>query len=194
VSAGKRKKLPWYGGRGPAAAGLTRAPVTRSGIARFKFGTGPDRRGQPTLQILPMPDYEQELSKIYHRRFVRTAAYRNRVWEVLTRSFFQPMGPPGSYGARFGLRLWRVHQQHHGRVEVRDGSQPRRRIPAQAGRPFPAPGLLCSLAVTPPTRSTPFSRAIFSSIFPAKRISVSRCAMLSAVSNQAAVSWQSAPM
>lgn len=31
---------------------------------------------------------EQELSKIYHRRFVRTAAYRNRVWEVLTRVFF----------------------------------------------------------------------------------------------------------
>jgi SAM-dependent methyltransferase len=33
------------------------------------------------------PD-QQELSKIYHRRFVRTAAYRNRVWEVLTRDFF----------------------------------------------------------------------------------------------------------
>ena len=30
----------------------------------------------------------QELSKIYHRRFVRTAAYRNRVWQVLTHSFF----------------------------------------------------------------------------------------------------------
>ncbi len=35
-----------------------------------------------------MADYEQELSKIYHRRFVRTAAYRNRVWTVLTRHFF----------------------------------------------------------------------------------------------------------
>ena len=33
------------------------------------------------------PD-QQELSKIYHRRFVRTAAYRNRVWEVLTSKFF----------------------------------------------------------------------------------------------------------
>jgi len=31
----------------------------------------------------------QELSKIYHRRFVRTAAYRNRVWEVLTAKFFK---------------------------------------------------------------------------------------------------------
>jgi SAM-dependent methyltransferase len=31
---------------------------------------------------------QQDLSKIYHRRFVRTAAYRNRVWEVLTRDFF----------------------------------------------------------------------------------------------------------
>jgi len=33
------------------------------------------------------PD-QQELSKIYHRHFVRTAAYRNRVWEVLTDKFF----------------------------------------------------------------------------------------------------------
>lgn len=30
----------------------------------------------------------QELSKIYHRRFARTAAYRNKVWQVLTREFF----------------------------------------------------------------------------------------------------------
>jgi SAM-dependent methyltransferase len=30
----------------------------------------------------------QELSKIYHRRFVRTANYRNRVWQVLTAKFF----------------------------------------------------------------------------------------------------------
>jgi SAM-dependent methyltransferase len=30
----------------------------------------------------------QDLSKIYHRRFVRTAAYRNRVWQVLTKEFF----------------------------------------------------------------------------------------------------------
>jgi SAM-dependent methyltransferase len=72
----------------PDLPGPPDTPVTPSEIARFEIGTGPDRRGQPTLQILPMPDYEQELSKIYHRRFVRTAAYRNRVWEVLTRSFF----------------------------------------------------------------------------------------------------------
>ena len=35
-----------------------------------------------------MVSTQQELSKIYHRRFVRTAAYRNRVWQVLTRNFF----------------------------------------------------------------------------------------------------------
>ena len=37
----------------------------------------------------------QELSKIYHRRFVRTAAYRNRVWEVLTHKFFSRWVRPG---------------------------------------------------------------------------------------------------
>ncbi len=31
---------------------------------------------------------QAELSRIYHRRFARTAAYRNRVWQVLTRHFF----------------------------------------------------------------------------------------------------------
>jgi len=31
---------------------------------------------------------ETELSKIYHRRFARTAAYRDKVWAVLTRTFF----------------------------------------------------------------------------------------------------------
>jgi SAM-dependent methyltransferase len=36
-----------------------------------------------------MANTQQELSKIYHRRFARTAAYRNRVWQVLTREFFQ---------------------------------------------------------------------------------------------------------
>lgn len=36
-----------------------------------------------------MASTEQELSKIYHRRFVRTAAYRNKVWQVLTREFFR---------------------------------------------------------------------------------------------------------
>jgi Methylase involved in ubiquinone/menaquinone biosynthesis len=35
-----------------------------------------------------MADIQQELSKIYHRRFARTAAYRNKVWQVLTRDFF----------------------------------------------------------------------------------------------------------
>lgn len=35
-----------------------------------------------------MASTQQELSKIYHRRFVRTAAYRNKVWQVLTREFF----------------------------------------------------------------------------------------------------------
>lgn len=30
----------------------------------------------------------RELSRIYHRRFSRTAEYRNRVWQVLTREFF----------------------------------------------------------------------------------------------------------
>ena len=35
-----------------------------------------------------MANTQQELSKIYHRRFSRTAAYRNRVWQVLTREFF----------------------------------------------------------------------------------------------------------
>ncbi len=35
-----------------------------------------------------MASTQQELSKIYHRRFIRTAAYRNRVWQVLTRDFF----------------------------------------------------------------------------------------------------------
>lgn len=35
-----------------------------------------------------MTNPEHDLSKIYHRRFARTMAYRNRVWEVLTRVFF----------------------------------------------------------------------------------------------------------
>ena len=43
-----------------------------------------------------MASIQQELSKIYHRRFIRTAAYRNRVWEVLTRDFFSRWVPPGS--------------------------------------------------------------------------------------------------
>jgi SAM-dependent methyltransferase len=35
-----------------------------------------------------MSDSQQSVSKIYHRRFARTMAYRNRVWTVLTREFF----------------------------------------------------------------------------------------------------------
>ena len=35
-----------------------------------------------------MASTQQELSKIYHRRFIRTAAYRDKVWQVLTREFF----------------------------------------------------------------------------------------------------------
>lgn len=41
-----------------------------------------------------MPESAQELSRIYSRRFARTAAYRNRVWQVLTRHFFQRWIPP----------------------------------------------------------------------------------------------------
>ena len=36
-----------------------------------------------------MPTNPRELSKIYHRRFARSAAYRNRVWQVLTSEFFR---------------------------------------------------------------------------------------------------------
>ncbi len=43
-----------------------------------------------------MASTPQELSKIYHRRFVRTAAYRNRVWQVLTRDFFSRWVAPGA--------------------------------------------------------------------------------------------------
>jgi len=42
-----------------------------------------------------MPHAPQELSLIYHRRFARTAQYRNQVWQVLTREFFQKWIPPG---------------------------------------------------------------------------------------------------
>jgi SAM-dependent methyltransferase len=36
-----------------------------------------------------MPTNPRELSKIYHRRFARSAAYRNQVWQVLTSRFFR---------------------------------------------------------------------------------------------------------
>lgn len=35
----------------------------------------------------------KELSLIYHRRFARTAQYRNKVWRVLVRDFFQKWIP-----------------------------------------------------------------------------------------------------
>jgi SAM-dependent methyltransferase len=35
-----------------------------------------------------MSESEIELSQIYARRFAATASYRNRVWQILTRSFF----------------------------------------------------------------------------------------------------------
>lgn len=41
-----------------------------------------------------MASTQQELSKIYHRRFVRTAVYRNKVWQVLTRKFFSQWVAP----------------------------------------------------------------------------------------------------
>jgi SAM-dependent methyltransferase len=43
-----------------------------------------------------MASTPQELSKIYHRRFIRTAAYRNRVWQVLTGEFFSRWVAPGA--------------------------------------------------------------------------------------------------
>ena len=43
-----------------------------------------------------MASTQQELSKIYHRRFVRTADYRNKVWQVLTREFFSRWVKPDS--------------------------------------------------------------------------------------------------
>ena len=41
-----------------------------------------------------MASTQQELSRIYHRRFIRTAAYRNKVWQVLTREFFNQWVAP----------------------------------------------------------------------------------------------------
>lgn len=40
-----------------------------------------------------MSNSPQELSLIYHRRFARTQHYRNRVWQVLAREFFQRWVP-----------------------------------------------------------------------------------------------------
>jgi SAM-dependent methyltransferase len=36
-----------------------------------------------------MTEHVQDLTAIYHRRFGQTAAYRNRVWQELTASFFR---------------------------------------------------------------------------------------------------------
>jgi SAM-dependent methyltransferase len=43
-----------------------------------------------------MAENAQELSRIYQRRFGQTSAYRNRVWQVLTREFFQRWISPGA--------------------------------------------------------------------------------------------------
>lgn len=43
-----------------------------------------------------MASTQQELSKIYHRRFSRTAAYRNQVWQILTQEFFNRWVSPGA--------------------------------------------------------------------------------------------------
>lgn len=43
-----------------------------------------------------MSEIQEELSKIYHRRFARTAAYRNRVWQVLTQHFFHRWVSPSA--------------------------------------------------------------------------------------------------
>lgn len=43
-----------------------------------------------------MAETPEELSKIYHRRFARTATYRNRVWQVLTQHFFQRWVKPSA--------------------------------------------------------------------------------------------------
>jgi SAM-dependent methyltransferase len=40
-----------------------------------------------------MANTPKELSLIYHRRFARTAQYRNKVWQVLSREFFQKWIP-----------------------------------------------------------------------------------------------------
>lgn len=39
----------------------------------------------------------QELSLIYHRRFARTAQYRNKVWRILTREYFQRWIPANAH-------------------------------------------------------------------------------------------------
>ena len=43
-----------------------------------------------------MAENAQELSRIYQRRFGQTQAYRDRVWQVLTRDFFQKWIDPAS--------------------------------------------------------------------------------------------------
>lgn len=44
-----------------------------------------DRPIDPSIAVAEDARY---LQKIHDRRFGKTAAYRNRVWQVLTRSFF----------------------------------------------------------------------------------------------------------
>jgi SAM-dependent methyltransferase len=43
-----------------------------------------------------MSENAEDLRRIYERRFAETAAYRNEVWKVLTRDFFQKYAEPTS--------------------------------------------------------------------------------------------------
>ena len=61
---------------------------------------------------------QQELSRIYHRRFIRTAAYRNRVWEVLTRDFFSSWVPPDSSVLDLGCGYGEFINQVHSSVSI----------------------------------------------------------------------------
>src|ERR1700679_242988 len=83
----------------PSLSGQLRHLSQRSSFGRSQKKTGVDQIRTPPPASLtsprgcsslayPMASTPQELSKIYHRRFIRTAAYRNRVWQVLTREFF----------------------------------------------------------------------------------------------------------
>jgi len=60
-----------------------------------------------------MAENAQELSRIYQRRFGQTSAYRNRVWQVLTRDFFQRWIPPGGgvldLGCGYGEFINNIH-------------------------------------------------------------------------------------
>ena len=61
---------------------------------RRKIPAGLTSPPRSDLLTVFMASTQQELSKIYHRRFVRTAAYRNKVWQILTREFFRQWVAP----------------------------------------------------------------------------------------------------